>query len=123
MKFLKRLMTGQIELWRVFWLIGTPLALVWDVTGVCMVLGIGVEQLFLAGLIITLFTLSSVLTPFVAVAIWRSASNYPRKTGWSTAFAIAAKLSAVFSGLIGVLSILGLLYLGYDVFYAFIIPD
>jgi hypothetical protein len=122
MKFLKRFMTGQVELWRVFWLVGTPLALLWDVTGVCMVLGIGVEQVFARRTIVALFSLATVLTPFVAVAVWRSASNYPRKTGWNTAFAIAAKLSAAISGLIGVLSILGLFYI-WPVIYALIVSD
>jgi hypothetical protein len=114
MKLLTRLATGQIALWRTFWLIGTPLALVWDVTGACMVLGIGVEQLFLAGLIITLFTLASLATPFVAVAIWRSASNYPREAWWQTLLAIGAKLCAAVSGLAAALSVVGLLYLAYD---------
>ena len=92
MKFLARLATGQIDLWRTFWLMGTPLSLVWDVTGAFMVLGIGVEEPFLTGLIITLFTLTSLITPFAAVAIWRSASNYPREAWWQTLLAIGAKI-------------------------------
>jgi len=123
MKFLARLATGQIALWRTFWLIGTPLALVWDVTGACMVLGIGVEQLFFAGFIITLFTLATVTMPFVSVAIWRSASNYPRQAWWQTLLAIGAKLCAVFSGLVAGLSVLGLLYLAYDFVMAAFAPD
>jgi hypothetical protein len=118
MKFVARLATGQIALWRAFWLIGTPLALVWDLSGACMVLGIGVEDLLLAGFIIGLFTLASVALPFVAVAIWRSASNYPRQTWWQTPLAIGAKLSAAFSGLVGALSVVGLLYLGSEFIYA-----
>ncbi len=114
MKFLTRLATGQIALWRTFWLIGTPLALVWDVTGICMVFGFGVGDLFLAGSIIALFSLASLSLPFAAVAIWRSASNYPRETWWHTPLAIGAKLCAVFSGTVGGLSVLGLLYLAYD---------
>jgi hypothetical protein len=123
MKFLRRLATGQIALWRVFWLMGTPLALVWDVTGACMVLGIGVVEPFLAGFIIALFTLATLVTPFVSVAIWRSASNYPRATWWHTFFAIGAKLCAALSGLVAVLSVVGLLYLAYDIFYAVFAPD
>jgi hypothetical protein len=122
MKFLTRLATGQIALWRTFWLIGTPLALVWDVTGICMVLGIGVDQLFLAGLIIALFTLASLITPFAAVAIWRSASNYPREAWWHTTLAIGAKLCAAFSGLVGGLSVVGLLYLAYEFIQAILAP-
>lgn len=123
MKFLARLATGQIALWRTFWLIGTPLALVWDLSGACMVLGFGIEDPFLTGLIITLFTLASLTTPFVAVAIWRSASNYPREAWWQTPLAIGAKLCAVFSGLAGALSVLGLLYLAYDFIQAAFAPD
>ena len=110
-KFLARLATGQIALWRTFWLIGTPLALVWDITGACMVFGFGVEELSVAGFIIALFALASLALPFAAVAIWRSASNYPREAWWQTPIAIAAKLCAAFSGIVAALSILGLLYL------------
>ena len=123
MKFLARLATGQIALWRTFWLIGTPLALVWDMSGACMVLGFGIEEPFLTGLIITLFTLASLTMPFVAVAIWRSASNYPREAWWQTPLAIGAKLCAVFSGLVAALSVLGLLYLAYDFIQAAFAPD
>jgi len=88
-----------------------------------MVLGIGVEQLFFAGFIITLFTLATVTMPFVSVAIWRSASNYPRQAWWQTLLAIGAKLCAVFSGLVAGLSVLGLLYLAYDFVMAAFAPD
>jgi hypothetical protein len=118
MKFLAQLAAGQIALWRTFWLIGTPLALVWDITGACMVLGIGVEELFLAGIIIGLFAVASLALPFAAVAIWRSASNYPRKAWWQTPLAITAKLCAVISGLAAGLSVLGLLYLAVEFIYA-----
>jgi hypothetical protein len=114
MKFLARLATGQIALWRTFWLVGTPLALVWDVTGACMVLGLGAEVPNMTALVIALFTLASLVTPFAAVAIWRSASNYPRGAWWRTPLAIVAKLCAVLSGLVGGLSVLGLLYLAYE---------
>ena len=111
MKFLARLAAGDVALWRTFWLMGIPLALIWDATGACMVLGIGVQEPLVAGSIITLFALSSVAIPFASVAIWRSASNYPRKTWWQTPLAWSAKLCAAFSGLTGVLSVIGLLYL------------
>jgi hypothetical protein len=123
MKFLARLATGQIALWRTFWLVGTPLALVWDLTGICMVFGFGVEEPLLAGSIIALFALASLLTPFAAVAIWRSASNYPRETWRQTLLAITAKLSAAISGLIGVLSVIGLLYLAYEFLSAILASD
>jgi len=118
MKLLVKLVTGNIALWRTFWLIGTPLALVWDVTGACMVFGFGVEAPLLAASIIALFALSSAAIPLVAVAIWRSASNYPREVWWHSLLAISAKLCAVFSGLVAALSVLGLLYLAYDYIYA-----
>jgi hypothetical protein len=118
MKFLANLVTGKIALWRTFWLIATPLALVWDVTGACMVFGFGVEEPLLAGFIIALFALSSATIPLVSVAIWRSSSNYPREVWWHGLLAIGAKLCAVFSGLVAALSVLGLLYLAYDTIYA-----
>ncbi len=78
MKFLTRLATGDIALWRTFWLIGTPLAVVWDVTGLSMLTGFGVGEPLVATLIVAVFTLSSMALMFVALAIWRSASRYPR---------------------------------------------
>ncbi len=118
MRFFTHLATGQIALWRAFWLIGTPLSLLWDITGACMVFGIGVEEPVLTGSIIVLFTLASLALPFVAFAIWRSASNYPREVWWHTPLAIAAKSCAAFSGLLGVLSVIGLLYLASDLIQA-----
>jgi hypothetical protein len=118
MKLLAKLVTGNIALWRTVWLIGIPFALVWDVTGACMVFGFGVEEPLIAGSIIALFALSSAAIPLVSVAIWRSASNYPREVWWNGLLAVGAKLCAVFSGLLAALSVLGLLYLAYDYIYA-----
>jgi hypothetical protein len=123
MKFLTRLATGQIALWRTFWLMGTPLAFVWDASGACMVLGWGVGEPFIAGFIIALFTLASLAIPVVSVAIWRSASNYPRRAWWQTPFALGAKFCAAFSGLVGALSVVGLLYLGYEFIAAALAPN
>jgi hypothetical protein len=123
MKFLARLVAGDVALWRTFWLMGTPLALVWDVSGACMVFGFGIEDPFLTGFIIALFTLSSVAIPFVAVTIWRSASNYPRKVWWQGPVAIGDKLCAVFSGLTAGLSLVGLLYLASDFIRAIFASD
>ena len=114
MRILARLFRGEIALWRIFWLVGVPLAILWDLSGLCMVMGIGVEQAFTAGSIIALFAFASVALPFVAVGTWRSASNYPRGAWWRTALAWAAKAGAVFSGLTGVLSVVGLIYLGSE---------
>ena len=122
MSFLARLATGQIALWCVFWLIGFPLSLVWDVSGGCMVVGCGVQEPSIAGfsivLFTVLFTLSSIAIVFVSVAIWRSATNYPREAWWQTPVAILAKLCAAFSGLVAILSFLTVLYFGYFFIYA-----
>ena len=113
MRFLARLATGNVALWFTFWLVGTPLALVWDASGGCMVAGCGIGQPAIAGFFIALFTLSSVGVVFAAVAIWRSSSNYPRQVWWHTPLAILAKLCAVFSGLAATLSFLAVLYFAY----------
>lgn len=118
MKFLARLATGDIALWRTFWLIGTPLALVWDLSGLSMLTGYGVGEPFIAGFIIVLFTLSSAAIPFIAVAIWRSSSRYPRKAWWQWPLAIGAKLCAALSGLTAGLSLLAVLYLLVSFIYA-----
>ncbi len=118
MKFLARLAAGDIALWCAFWLVGIPLALVWDLSGVCTAVGCGIEEPLIGGLLLVLFTLSSVVIPLVSVAIWRSASKYPRKNGWQTAFAIGAKLSAVVSGLLAAIGLLVVLYIAFIFIYA-----
>jgi hypothetical protein len=122
MKLLGKLATGEIALWRTFWLIGAPLAVIWDLSGACMVLGLGVEDLYVAGFIIALFTLASAALPLVAVAIWRSATNYPRQVWWQGPLAIGAKACAAWSGLTGALSLLGVLYLAFIFIYAAVGP-
>ena len=107
MKFLAKLATGQIALWRVYWLIGTPLTLIWLATGAAMVFLSGLPDLFVVG-IIGVFTLATLAIPFVAWAIWRSASNYPRKVWWHTPLAWGAKGSAAFWALVALASIYGL---------------
>jgi hypothetical protein len=113
MTFLKKLMTGQIALWCAFWLIGIPLALLWDASGVCTIVGCGIQDPTAGALLLALFALSSIVIPFVSFAIWRSSSNYPQKSLWHTGFALAAKLCAVFSSL---LALTGLAVLGYIAF-------
>ena len=83
-----------------------------------MVVGCGVQEPLIAGFLIVLFTLSSIAMVFVSVAIWRSASNYPREAWWQTPLAIAAKLSAAFSALVTTLSFLAVLYFSFDFIYA-----
>ncbi len=122
MKFLMRLATGQIALWCTFWLIGAPLALVWDATGACIV-ACGVQQPLVAEFIIAVFALASAAIPFVAVAIWRSSSNYPQQAWWQKLAALGAKLCAALSGLLAALSVVGLLYLAYDIIYAALARD
>ena len=111
MRFLARLVTGDIALWCTFWLIGLPLALVWDASGGCMVIGCGIGQPLIAGSFIGLFTLSSIAIVFVSVAIWRSSSKYPREAWWQGLLAILAKLCAAVSGLAAALSLLAGSYL------------
>ena len=119
MTFLKKLMTGQVALWCTFWLIGIPLALIWDVSGVCTVVGCGIQDPTAGTLLLALFALSSIAIPFVSFAIWRSSSKYPGQTWSQTLLAIAAKLCAVVSGLLAVTGLAVLLYIG---FYIFINP-
>jgi hypothetical protein len=122
MKFLTRLATGDIALWRTFWLTGTPLAVVWDVTGLGMLTGFGVGEPLVATLIIAVFTLSSVALVFVAAAIWRSASRYPREAWWKHLLAWSAKLCAVVSGLAAAVSFCLVLYLAFSYLYAGVAP-
>ena len=112
MTFLKKLMTGQVALWCTFWLIGIPLAVLWDVSGACTVVGCGISDPTAGTLLLALFAISSLAIPFVSFAIWRSSSRYPQKT-WRTGLALAAKLCAVLSGL---LALTGLAVLGYIAF-------
>jgi hypothetical protein len=119
MTFLKKLMTGQIALWCVFWLIGTPLTLVWYLGGVCTVVGCGIQDTTIAAILLALFALSTIAIPFVSIGLWRSASKYPRQTWSQTFLTIGAKLCAVVSGLLAVTGLAVLLYIG---FYIFINP-
>lgn len=107
MTSLAKLATGQIALWRVYWLIGTPLTLIWLATGAAIVFLPGLPGLFVVG-IIGAFALATFAIPFVAWAIWRSASNYPRKTWRDTALALGAKSSGVFWTLVALATIYGL---------------
>ena len=118
MKFLARFATGQIALWCAFWLIGIPLAIVWDVSGICTAVGCGVQEPITAGFLLVLFTLSSAIIPLVSVAIWRSASKYPRQAWWHTVFAIGAKLSAAVSGVLATIGLLVVLYIAFIFIYA-----
>jgi hypothetical protein len=113
MTFFKKLATGQVALWCTFWLIGIPLALLWDVSGACTVVGCGISDPTAGALLLALFAISSIAIPFVSFAIWRSSSKYPQKTWWHTGLALAAKLCAVFSSL---LAVIGLAVLGYIAF-------
>ena len=122
MKLLQRMIAGDIALWRAFWLIGAPLALVWDLTGLSMLTGYGVGEPSVAIAIGVVFTLSSAVLPLVAVAIWRSASRYPREVWWKHGFAWGAKLCAVFCGLTAVVSFCTVLYLAFSFVYAGELP-
>jgi|SRR5579871_1278654 hypothetical protein len=115
MKFLAKMATGQVALWRVFWLVGTPQTLVWLVTGAAIVFWPGAPR-SVVGLVIGVFTLATFTIPFVAWAIWRSASKYPRKTWWQTALAWGAKAGAAFWTLVALATVVGL----YDYVYPLI---
>ena len=118
MKFLARLVAGDIALWRTFWLIGTPLAAVWHFSGGCMIAGCGIGEPFIAVFLIALFTLSSMAIAFVSVAIWRSSSRYPREARWQDILAISAKLYAALLGFVAATSFLAVLYLVFTFVYA-----
>lgn len=118
MKFLAKLAAGNIALWCVFWLIGVPLAVLWDVSGLCTVVGCGIQDPTVGMILLVLFTVSSVVIPLVSVAIWRSATNYPRPTWRQTALAIGAKLCAAVSALIAVIGFLVVLYIAFIFIYA-----
>lgn len=118
MKFLARLAAGDVALWCAFWLIGIPLAIVWDVSGGCTVVGCRFQEPWVGAFLIVLFTLSSVAIVFVAVAIWRSASRYQRELWWQKLFAFAAKLCAAVSGLLAIIGLLVILYIIFIFIYA-----
>ena len=118
MTFFKKLITGQIALWCAFWLIGIPLALVWDVSGLCTVVGCGIGDPTIGGLLLGLFAVSSITIPFVSFAIWRSASNYPQKTWGRITIALGAKLCAVLSALLALIGLAVLAYIAYVLIYA-----
>jgi hypothetical protein len=118
MKFLARLAAGQIALWCAFWLIGIPLVLLWDMSGVCTAAGCGIQEPIIEIFLLVLFTLTSMAIPFVSVVIWRSASNYPREAPWQTLLAIGAKLCAVFSALLATIGLLVVLYMAFVFVYA-----
>ncbi len=122
MKFLKRLAAGDVALWRTFWLIGVPLALLWDISGLSMLTGYGVGEPLVAILIGAVFTLASAAIPFMSVAIWRSASHYPRQAWWNHGLAWGAKLCAAVSGLTAAVSFCTILYLAFSFVYAGELP-
>jgi hypothetical protein len=119
MAFLKKLMTGQVALWHVFWLIGAPLTFLWCVSGTCTVVGCGIQESAIEGVLLALFALLSVVIPFLSISIWRSASKYPRQTWPQTLFATGAKVCVT---VFGILALIGLGVLLYIAFYVFINP-
>lgn len=122
MKFLARLLAGNVALWLTFWLIGLPLSLVLDASGTCMVLGCGITEQWLIYTVIALFAAAAFAVVLAAIAIWRSASNYPRKAWWDTALAIGAKLCAAFSIFAAGLSFLAVLYFVMEYIFPGVLP-
>ncbi|MFZ1151790.1 MAG: hypothetical protein WAR76_18985 [Xanthobacteraceae bacterium] len=119
MTFLKKLMSGQLALWCTFWLIGAPLTFLWCVSGTCSVIGCGIRESEIEGILLALFALLSVILPFLSIAIWRSASKYPRQTWPQTLLAAGAKLCVTVFGLLALVGLAVLLYIAY---YMFIYP-
>ena len=116
MAFLTNLFAGRVALWITFWLIGIPLAIVWDVSGGCIVAGCGAQSLgprvnlFIAGLSVALFTLSSVGVGVASVVIWRSASTYRRDIWWKRLLEFSAKAYAALTGATAFLVLSAILY-------------
>jgi hypothetical protein len=119
MTFLKKVMTGQVALWHAFWLIGAPLTFLWCVSGTCTVVGCGIQEPAIEGVLLALFALLSVVIPFLSISIWRSASKYPRQTWPQTLLATGAKVCVT---VFGILALIGLGVLLYIAFYVFINP-
>lgn len=122
MKFLARLLAGNVALWLTFWLVGLPLSLVLDGAGTCMVLGCGITEQATINAVIALFAVASVAVVLASIAIWRSASNYPRPAWWNTAIAIAAKLCAAFSIFAAGLSFLAVVYFAVEYIFPGLLP-
>jgi hypothetical protein len=110
------LFAGDVTLWRTFWLIAIPLAIIWDVSGGCILTGCEIQSFgprtdsFIAGLLIALFALSNVGVAVVSVAIWRSSSKRPREACWERLLAFSAKLYAALTGSTAVIILLVSLY-------------
>jgi hypothetical protein len=119
MTFLKKLMTGQVALWHAFWLIGAPLTFLWCVSGTCTVVGCGIQEPAIEGVLLALFAPLSVVIPLLSISIWRSASKYPRQTWPQTLLATGAKVCVT---VFGILALIGLGVLLYIAFYVFINP-
>lgn len=111
-------MAGQIALWITFWLIGTPLAVLWDLSGLCTVVGCGIQDPMSGVILLALFALSSIAIPFVSVAIWRSSNKYPRQTWSQSALAFGAKLCASLSALVALIGLSVLAYIASIFIYA-----
>ncbi|MGA2895183.1 MAG: hypothetical protein ABSE22_20150 [Xanthobacteraceae bacterium] len=118
MKFLTRLAAGDIALWCAFWLIGMPFVLLWDLSGGCTVVGCGIAEPLMGAFLLVLFAFSSVAIPFVSVAIWRSASRYPRASWRQRLIVFAAKLFAAISGTLAAVGLAVLLYMVFIFAYA-----
>ena len=118
MRFLAKLMRGDVALWCAFWLIGVPLVVLWDGSGICTIVGCGIQEPSIGGLLLVLFALSRVAIIFVSVGVWRSASKYPRKVWWQSLLALGAKAGAVFSTILAAIGILVLLYIAVIFIYS-----
>ena len=116
MTFLRKLFAGRVSLWITFWLVGIPVAAVWDVSGGCIFAECGISSLgpllnlFIVRFLMALFALSNVGVAFVSVAIWRSASRHRRAVWLETLLALSAKVYAVLTGVTAFAVLIAIVY-------------
>lgn len=116
MKFLGKLFTGDITLWCTLWLVTTPLVIIWDVSGICILTRCRTQShgsradLFITGFLIALFALSNVGVAVVSGAIWRNSSKLRRDVWRGRLLAFSAKLYAALTGSGAIVILLFILY-------------
>jgi hypothetical protein len=107
-RIVARLWRGEIGLARTYWLWGVVVG-----GGVGLILGVGAAIVGVSTGTRFPFALdqafSIIWTPFIAVAIWRSAGNYKGRTIWK----VLARINAVFGLLMSVVVLISL-FLGVD---------
>ncbi len=116
MSFLAKLFSGDVPLWRIFWLIGLPIFLVWDVSVGCILAGCGLPplvppaDLFIAGFLLALSILATAGVAFISIAIWRSAMKFRRHAWWEGLLVFGTKVYAALTGLSAFAVLFAILY-------------